>query len=212
MKAICLPLESRWRHHRIQLIIIWEICSSQSRSWCDEIVNWLPCFDFFDSLHSETRILCFWAYFSSEVHFPALEFRRVWEFAKMHFRYLISRLIHHTILWTSPKFTGMVLNSSHQSIVMSTLVTFTSCSPLKARYWYRRHRLLAHLFFFLHKVSCLIEMMTMMPNLLNFRWILRDVLLEQVSLQNRFLEYPFHFVYHATIQNRGSAFSWNSKW
>ena len=214
MSLLIEKLSQCRRHHRIQLIIIWEICSFQSRSWCDEIVNWLRCFNFFDPLHSETRILCFWAYFCSEAYFPALEFHRVWELAKVHFQYLISRIIHHTMLWTSPKFTGMVLNSSHQSMVISTLVTLTSCSPVKAWYWYRRHGLLTHLFFFLHKSFLSVPFLSfsiIMPNLSNFRRTLKDVLLEQVSLQNRFLEYPYHFVYHGAVQKRGSAFSWNSK-
>ena len=42
----------------------------------------------------------------------------------------------------------MVSNFSHQGMVISTLVTLTSCSPLKTRYWYRRHRLLAQSFSF----------------------------------------------------------------
>ena len=43
-----------------------------------------------------------------------------------------------------------------------------------------------------------------MANFLNFRRMLKNVLLEQVGLQERFLVYPYHFVCHEAIQSRGS--------
>ena len=44
-----------------------------------------------------------------------------------------------------------------------------------------------------------------------FEGSLRVLLLEQVVVQERFLKYPYDSVYHAAIQNRGKAQSWNSE-
>ena len=71
------------RHHRIQLITIWEIVFPKidrgvMRSSIDCAISIS-----FDPSHDETRILCFRAYFCSQIHFPK----------SCHFAVLLNSLI-----------------------------------------------------------------------------------------------------------------------
>ena len=75
-----------------------EICSSRNRSRCHQFANWLCHLNLFDPLQCEIRISCLWANLSLEVDFPALEFHRVWELSKMHFRDKKSQISNHTMM------------------------------------------------------------------------------------------------------------------
>ena len=105
--------------------------------WSDEVVNWFDCLDFLDPLQCETRIFRFRTYLCSESHSPALKFRVVREFSKMHFWCMITRVICHATLSKCPNTRTMVMRHRHRTI--SSVKTCWSCSLLKARHRYCFH-------------------------------------------------------------------------
>ena len=167
-KAFSMQMSSSHpTHHNL------EIGSSHNWSWCDEVINWLWCFDFFDILDNS-------AYHSvnkSQIHWGMLFELQSLKWGSFHLRDIF-----------------LLLSPENKVLVLLSQVLGPTLFPNKFSsdpFWTSK--------------------MMMSPNSANFRRILLDVL-EQLGLQKLFLKCSFHFVYFAALQNRGSTFSWNSKW